>query len=297
MNRSSSHDHRALLKVTVLRLKDLGKYPLQKNIYMNKEKNGRLYYRSLRLVGLKRESNKLLKKVIMEHNINKHISGRFNQELEDVRNHVLSMGGLVEQQLNSALDAVSQNDAVLAQKVRENDYKVNAMEVSIDEDCTRIIARRQPAASDLRLVVAIAKTIADLERIGDEAKRIAKVALDSFTKDQQDLLVNIENMGRQVSKMLHDVLDAFARMDVQRAFEVHKEDAKVDREYEAITRQIMTYMMEDPRSIPKIMDLVWSVRSLERIGDRCQNIAEYIIYFVNGKDIRHTSQEDIEKSL
>lgn len=233
----------------------------------------------------------------MEHNINKHISGRFNQELENVRNLVLSMGGLVEQQLNSALDAVSQNDVMLAQKVRENDYKVNAMEVSIDEECTRIIARRQPAASDLRLVVAIAKTIADLERIGDEAKRIAKVALDSFTKDQQALLVNIENMGRQVSKMLHDVLDAFARMDVQRAFEVHKEDAKVDREYEAIIRQIMTYMMEDPRSIPKIMDLVWSVRSLERIGDRCQNIAEYIIYFVNGKDIRHTSQEDIEKSL
>ncbi|ATG57035.1 phosphate transport system regulator PhoU [Pseudoalteromonas sp. 13-15] len=233
----------------------------------------------------------------MEHNINKHISGRFNQELENVRNHVLSMGGLVEQQLSSALDAVSTNDAELAEKVRKNDYKVNAMEVSIDEECTRIIARRQPAASDLRLVIAIAKTIADLERIGDEAERIAKVALDSFTKDQQDLLVNIENMGRQVLKMLHDVLDAFARMDVQRAFEVHKEDAKVDREYEAITRQIMTYMMEDPRSIPKIMDLVWSVRSLERIGDRCQNIAEYIIYFVNGKDIRHISQEDIEKSL
>ncbi|KPZ55167.1 phosphate transport system regulatory protein PhoU [Pseudoalteromonas sp. S3776] len=233
----------------------------------------------------------------MEHNINKHISGRFNQELENVRNHVLNMGGLVEQQLSSALDAVSRNDAELAQKVRQNDYKVNAMEVSIDDECTRIIARRQPAASDLRLVVAIAKTIADLERIGDEAERIAKVALDSFTKDQQDLLVNIENMGRQVLKMLHDVLDAFARMDVQRAFEVHKEDSKVDREYEAITRQIMTYMMEDPRSIPKIMDLVWSVRSLERIGDRCQNIAEYIIYFVNGKDIRHTSQEDIEKSL
>ncbi|KDC48246.1 phosphate signaling complex protein PhoU [Pseudoalteromonas fuliginea] len=233
----------------------------------------------------------------MEHNINKHISGRFNQELENVRNHVLSMGGLVEQQLSSALDAVSRNDAELAQKVRQNDYKVNAMEVNIDEECTRIIARCQPAASDLRLVIAIAKTIADLERIGDEAKRIAKVALDSFTKDQQDLLVNIENMGRQVLKMLHDVLDAFARMDVQRAFQVHKEDAKVDREYEAITRQIMTYMMEDPRSIPKIMDLVWSVRSLERIGDRCQNIAEYIIYFVNGKDIRHTSQEDIEKSL
>ena len=233
----------------------------------------------------------------MENNLNKHISGRFNKELENVRNHVLSMGGLVEQQLNLALDAINDNDAEKARKVSENDYKVNAMEVNIDEECTRIIAKRQPAASDLRLVVAIAKTIADLERIGDEAERIARVALDSFKKDQQDLLVNLENMGRQVSKMLHDVLDAFARMDAQRAFEVHKEDVKIDREYEALTRQIMTYMMEDPRSIPKIMDLIWSVRSLERIGDRCQNIAEYVIYFVNGKDIRHTSQEDIAKSL
>ena len=204
---------------------------------------------------------------------------------------------MVEEQLNLALDAINDNDAEKARKVSENDYKVNAMEVNIDEECTRIIAKRQPAASDLRLVVAIAKTIADLERIGDEAERIARVALDSFTKDQQDLLVNLENMGRQVSKMLHDVLDAFARMDAQSAFEVHKEDAKVDREYEALTRQIMTYMMEDPRSIPKIMDLIWSVRSLERIGDRCQNIAEYVIYFVNGKDIRHTSQEDIAKTL
>jgi phosphate transport system protein len=233
----------------------------------------------------------------MENNLNKHISGRFNEELENVRNHVLSMGGLVEQQLNLAFDAINDNDAEKARKVSENDYKVNAMEVNIDEECTRIIAKRQPAASDLRLVVAIAKTIADLERIGDEAERIARVALDSFTKDQQDLLVNLENMGRQVSKMLHDVLDAFARMDAQSAFEVHKEDAKVDREYEALTRQIRSYLREDQRSIPKIMDLIWSVRSLERIGDRCQNIAEYVIYFVNGKDIRHTSQEDIAKTL
>lgn len=233
----------------------------------------------------------------MEHNLSKHISGKFNQDLEDVRNHVLAMGGLVEQQLNSALDAVCSGDSELAKKVEEDDYKVNALEVSIDEECTRIIAKRQPAASDLRLVVAIAKTIADLERIGDEARRIAQVALDSFSKEQQDLLVMIDNMGRQVSKMLHDVLDAFARMDVDAAFKVHKEDAKVDREYEALIRQIMTYMMEDPRSIPKIMALVWSVRSLERIGDRCQNIAEYVIYFVKGKDIRHISQEDIEKDI
>ncbi|SFB81473.1 phosphate signaling complex protein PhoU [Pseudoalteromonas denitrificans] len=233
----------------------------------------------------------------MEHNLSKHISGKFNQDLENVRNHVLAMGGLVEQQLNSALDAVSANDSEQARQVEKDDYKVNAMEVSIDEECTRIIAKRQPAASDLRLVVAIAKTIADLERIGDEARRIAQVALDSFSKEQQDLLVMIDNMGRQVSKMLHDVLDAFARMDVEAAFKVHKEDAKVDREYEALIRQIMTYMMEDPRSIPKIMALVWSVRSLERIGDRCQNIAEYVIYFVKGKDIRHISQEDIEKDI
>ena len=233
----------------------------------------------------------------MEHNLSKHISGKFNQDLENVRNHVLAMGGLVEQQLNSALDAVASGDSELAKKVEKDDYKVNAMEVSIDEECTRIIAKRQPAASDLRLVVAIAKTIADLERIGDEARRIAEVALDSFSKEQQDLLVMIDNLGRQVSVMLHNVLDAFARMDVDAAFKVHKEDSKVDREYEAIIRQIMTYMMEDPRSIPKIMALVWSVRSLERIGDRCQNIAEYVIYFVIGKDIRHISQEDIEKDI
>lgn len=233
----------------------------------------------------------------MEHNINKHISGKFNQELENVRNHVLAMGGLVEQQLSSALDAVSKGDSELAKKVQENDYRVNAMEVNIDEECTRIIAKRQPAASDLRLVVAIAKTIADLERIGDEAERIAKVALESFSKDQQSLLTNMENMGRLVARMLHDVLDAFARMDAQRAFEVHKADAKVDREYEALNRQMMTYMMEDPRSIPKVMDLIWSVRSLERIGDRCQNISEYVIYFVNGKDIRHISQDDIAKTI
>ena len=192
---------------------------------------------------------------------------------------------------------IKENNVELAKKVEHADYKVNAMEVSIDEECTRIIAKRQPAASDLRLVVAIAKTIADLERIGDEARRIAKVAYESTAKDQQSLLGNIDNMGRHVSQMLHDVLDAFARMDAEAAFTVHKEDAKVDREYEALTRQIMTYMMEDPRSIPKVMDLVWSVRSLERIGDRCQNIAEYVIYFVKGKDIRHTSQEDIERDI
>lgn len=233
----------------------------------------------------------------MEHNISKHISGNFNQELENVRSHVLAMGGLVEQQLNSALDAVNNGNSELAKKVETDDYKVNAMEVGIDEECARIIAKRQPAASDLRLVIAIAKTISDLERIGDAAGSIARLALESTDKEQQGLLGTIDNMGRHVSKMLHDVLDAFARMDTEAAFTVHKEDAKVDNEYKALIRQMMTYMMEDPRSIPKVLDLVLAVRSLERIGDRCQNIAEYVIYFVEGKDVRHTSQEDIERDL
>ncbi|WP_018692318.1 phosphate signaling complex protein PhoU [Algicola sagamiensis] len=230
-------------------------------------------------------------------NLGKHISGQFNEELEAIRNNVLTMGGIVEKQLSDALDAVERFDSDMAQKVLQSDYRINAMEVQIDEECTRIIAKRQPAASDLRLVMAIIKTIADLERIGDEAERIAKVALDSFTNAQQELLVNLDNLGRHVLQMLRDVLNAFARMDIDAAIAVHKEDRRVDREYEAVTRQLMTYMMEDPRSIPSIMDVLWSARSLERIGDRCQNISEYIIYFVKGKDIRHTSYENLEQEI
>ena len=233
----------------------------------------------------------------MELNLNKHISGQFNVELEQIRNDVLKMGGLVEQQLTNALNAVNEADQELAKHVLETDYQVNRMEVQIDEACTRIIAKRQPAASDLRLVLAIIKTITDLERIGDEAERIAKVALESFNKTQQEFLVSMDNMGREALSMLHNVLDAFARMDVDAAFNVHTADKALDKEYEAITRQLMTYMMEDPRSIPKVMDVLWSVRSLERIGDRCQNISEYIIYFVKGKDVRHTSQSDIQDSI
>jgi len=233
----------------------------------------------------------------MEINLNKHISGQFNEELEQIRNDVLKMGGLVEQQLTNALNAVNNSDQALARQVLETDYLVNKMEVQIDEACTRIIAKRQPAASDLRLVLAIIKTITDLERIGDEAERIANVALESFTKTQQEFLVSMDNMGRHAITMLTDVLDSFARMDVDAAFEVHKADKALDKEYEAITRQLMTYMMEDPRSIPKVMDVLWSVRSLERIGDRCQNISEYVIYFVKGKDVRHISQSDIQDQI
>ncbi|WP_416305488.1 phosphate signaling complex protein PhoU [Neptunicella sp. SCSIO 80796] len=230
-------------------------------------------------------------------NLNKHISGQFNEELENLRNHVMKMGGMVEQQLTNALNAVENTDEDLAQEVLTSDFKINLLEVSIDEECTKIIAKRQPAASDLRLILAIAKAVTDLERIGDEAGRIAKVALKSFSGAQQEFLISLDNMGRQVLKMLHDTLDAFARMDVDAAFDIHKEDQKVDREYEALTRQLMTYMMEDPRSIPKIMDVLWSARSLERIGDRCQNICEYVIYFVKGKDVRHITREQIQKDI
>lgn len=233
----------------------------------------------------------------MEINLNKHISGQFNEELEQIRNDVLKMGGLVEQQLTNALNAVNNSDQALAKRVLETDYLINRMEVDIDQACTRIIAKRQPAASDLRLVLAIVKTITDLERIGDEAERIANVALESFNKTQQEFLVSMDNMGRKAIHMLNQVLDAFARMDVDAAFEVHKSDKILDKEYEAITRQLMTYMMEDPRSIPKVMDVFWSVRSLERIGDRCQNISEYVIYFVKGTDVRHTSEKDIQNNV
>lgn len=233
----------------------------------------------------------------MEINVNKHISGQFNDDLEQIRNDVLKMGGLVEQQLTNALNAVNNSDTKLARQVLENDYLVNKLEVQIDEDCTRIIAKRQPAASDLRLVLAIIKTITDLERIGDEAERIANVALESFNKAQQEFLVSMDNMGRKAITMLSNVLDAFARMDVDAAFSVHTADKQLDKEYEAITRQLMTHMMEDPRSIPKVMDVLWSVRSLERIGDRCQNISEYVIYFVKGKDVRHTSEADIKDNV
>lgn len=230
-------------------------------------------------------------------NLSKHISSQFNEELEQIRNHVMSMGGLIERQLYDALTAIANNDSELAQQVIENYLKVNEWELQIDKECTRMIAKRQPAASDLRLIMAILKSIADLERIGDETRRIAKVALESFNSDQQDLLVNLDNLGRHVAQMLHDVLDAFARMDVEAALAVHKEDKKVDREYEAITRQLMTYMIEDPRSIPKVMNVLWSARSLERIGDRCKNLSEYIIFFVKGKVVRHSSQEQLEQEV
>ncbi|WP_126456479.1 phosphate signaling complex protein PhoU [Sulfuriflexus mobilis] len=229
----------------------------------------------------------------MEKNdLGKHISQQFNSELEDVRNRVLTMGGLVEQQLNDALQALVDGNMELGEQVIGRDYLVNEMEVSIDEECTQIIARRQPAASDLRLIMAVIKTITDLERIGDEAERFAKMMLRHSGEDKSSSLTgSIENMGEQVKQMLHGALDAFARMDPAAATEVWLKDSKIDTQYESIMRQLITYMMEDPRSIPWSLDVMWSARALERIGDRSSNICEYVIYLVKGKDVRHISAE------
>jgi phosphate transport system protein len=228
-------------------------------------------------------------------NTTKHISGQFDTELENIRNQVLTMGGLVEQQLQNALKAIEESDLEMAKYVRENDKAVNQLDLDIDRQSIQMIAKRQPAASDLRLMVAISKTTADLERIGDVAKKIANVALEGeYDKKQLKLLASMDSLGRHVSTMLHDVLDAFARMDVDAALQVHREDKRVDREYEGILREMVTYMMEDSRSIPKVLEVMWAVRSLERIGDRCQNIAEYIVYCVKGKDIRHARSAEID---
>jgi len=227
-----------------------------------------------------------------------HYSHQYNSDLEAIRTKLLEMGGVVEQQLEKAINALNTGESELAEQVVSNDYKVNAFDVDIDELCTKIIALRQPTASDLRLVMTVIKTTADLERIGDEAKRIARTAIrNSQSEAGRNLYLRIEHLGAQVSQMLHNALDAFARMDVDEAIQVAHEDVRIDREYESIMRQSITYMMEDPRSIPLLLDIIWSARALERIGDRCCNISEYIIYFVKGKDVRHTSLEQIRKEF
>jgi phosphate transport system protein len=233
-----------------------------------------------------------------QSDLSQHYSQRFNADLEEIKTNVLAMGGLVEQQLEQAIGALQSSEADKAERVVANDYKVNAYDVDIDERCTAILALRQPTASDLRLVLTVIKTTADLERIGDEAKRVARMASSSSTSDSgRKLYLRIEHLGMQVRDMLHRTLDAFARMDVEEAIAVAKEDSRIDQEYEGIMRQSMTYMMEDPRSIPLFLDIMWSARALERIGDRCCNICEYIIYFVKGKDVRHISLEQIQKEF
>ncbi len=227
--------------------------------------------------------------------IGHHISQQFNEELEDIRTRMLAMGGLVEQQLADALKALTEGDTELAERVITGDYRVNAMEVSIDEECNRVLARRQPAASDLRLIVAVIKTITDLERIGDQAERVARMSL-RLTRSNADRrpYSSLRNLGERVRQQLHDTLDAYARMDTEAAVQIARADLQIDRDYDALSRELITFMMEDPRTITWALDVMWSARALERIGDHARNICEYLIYLVKGKDVRHVSLEQME---
>jgi len=226
--------------------------------------------------------------------LGQHISQQFNAELEEARNTVMEMGGLVEQQLADAVAALVEGDVDLARKVVSTDWRVNSLEVELDEACMHIIARRQPAAGDLRLVIAVIKTITDLERIGDEAERIGRMALHLAELGQhKQAITEIEALGNHVRAMLRGALDAFARMDVDQAVAVARDDVSADRQYEAIMSRLMERMMNEPSAVPRLMDLIWAARSLERIGDRACNICEYVVYFVKGKDVRHISLEQL----
>jgi phosphate transport system protein len=234
----------------------------------------------------------------MGTNTSQHISQQFEKELQDIRSRVLAMGGLVEQQVADALSALMTGDAELARKVIIQDTQVNTMEILIDEECVQIIALRQPTAGDLRLVTAIFKTITDLERIGDEAQSIAQRALNLAVADRpKKNYRELSTLGNHARGMLRDALNAFARLDVDAALSIAKEDSARDDEYESIIRQLMTYMMEDPRSISNVMDLIWSARSIERIGDHAHNLCEYVIYLVEGMDVRHLSVEKMKEVL
>lgn len=221
--------------------------------------------------------------------IKDHISNRFNHELEAVRNHVLNMGGMVEELLDQALTGLLTADTALCDEAIAGDAKVNEAEREIDEECTRILALRHPTASDLRLVMTVVKTITDLERIGDESEKIGflskRLIREGELKDK--LAKNIKFLGKMVKENLRDVLNAFARSDGEAALNVVKNDDEIDEYYESLLREQLTHMMEDPRQIKASMEVMWVARALERIGDHAKNIGEHVIYLILGHDIRH----------
>jgi phosphate transport system protein len=222
-----------------------------------------------------------------------HYISRYNEELERLRTGVLEMGGLVEEQLRSALSALAEANSAEAEHVMRAEYRVNAMEVALDDECNRILATRAPTASDLRLVVAVLKTITDLERVGDEARKIGSIGLRQGGKDRAaEGYRTIRHLGSVSLEVLRSALDVFARLDANAALEVVKRDR-----LEAIQRQCITFMMEDPRTIRSAIDVLWVARALERVGDHAKNICEYVIYMVLGRDVRHVALSDVEQSL
>lgn len=226
-----------------------------------------------------------------------HTLKQFDTELEEIRSRVLQMGGLVEQQIMRAIEALTNGHVGLAREVMDNDHRVNALEVAIDEECSTVIARRQPAAKDLRMIMTVVKTITDLERIGDEAAKIARMTLSLYSSDRPTVprAAEIQHVADIALGMLRNALDAFARLDLAVAAKVVRQDEQVDSEFKAILRQLITFMMEDPRTISHALDILFIAKSIERIGDHSKNMSEYVVYLVKGKDVRHTSVETLER--
>ena len=232
--------------------------------------------------------------------IGHHISRQYNEEMEDIRNRVLNMGGLVEQQLEQAALAFMNSDQEKAEQVMQQDELVNSLEMQIDQECTEILAKRQPAAFDLRLLLSVIKTINDLERIGDEAAKIAEMAIHlngTEHKHKSEDYYELQHLFNLVKDMVHGALDAFARLNVEDVLSITDQDVKVDREYGSIIRQLVSRMMEDPRNVRRTLDVLWTARALERIGDHSCNICEHVIYMVKGEDVRHISREELQKKV
>jgi len=227
-----------------------------------------------------------------------HTAHAFDVELNDVKHKVMSMGGLVESMVHNGLEALLEIDESRGLLVMEDDHKVNQFELDIDEDCTRILARRQPAAGDLRLIITIIKTITDLERIGDEAEKLGRIGVKLSNQSNVPTYYNdLRHLGDQVKIMLRDALDAFTRMDVEAAFHTAAKDEAIDKEYSNFTRLLITHMMENPANVSHALDTSWCARSLERIADHACNICEYVIYLVEGQDIRHSNLDEMRKKL
>ena len=221
-----------------------------------------------------------------------HSSKQYDQELEAIRSKVLLMGGMVETQFEEALNCFRVGDSAKAEKVMADDHAVNQLEVSLDDACSHLIVKRQPAANDLRTVMATIKVITDLERIGDEASKIARTAKSLHERGvtgfaHYDI---IRTIGKGTADLLHDALDAFARLDGKQALAIIAADEVIDHEFRTILRNLITFMMEDPRTISSALDTLWVAKAIERIGDHAKNIAEYVIYVVEGRDIRHTAK-------
>ena len=228
-----------------------------------------------------------------------HTSKQFDTELDTVRAQVLQMGGLVESQIQLAIEALVSGDVPLMNRVINDDHRVNAMEVQIDESCNQIIVRRQPAAGDLRMVMTVVKTITDLERIGDEAAKIARMG--KLLSQKKSIILprytEIKHIAELVLDMLHKSLDAFARLDLAYTAQVVRQDELVDEEFRAIMRYLITYMMEDPRTISTALEILFVAKAIERIGDHAKNMSEYVVYMVKGKDVRHVTVEEIEREV